>query len=244
MNTDFSIKVDGQEIAGLIENPGQETLIILIHGFTGNMHGPVNIFDKLSERLQSQGYSVLRFNFRGTPPSEGEFIDMTLDSETKDLEEVMKFAKTLGSEKTGILGESMGGAIIANLPKVGFDFIIFWYSVFEFMDCAFRECFSAESQKLLKERGYLVEDGFKYGEKFINQIPMVNLYDRLSEISCPTLFLHGDSDTDVPIHQSEKAFEIVLAKKEIHILKGADHCFENEQDEAIDLTVNFIEGLV
>jgi len=243
MTSELSLNVDGQEIVGVIENPGRETLIILVHGFAGNMHGHSNIFDKLSARLQSKGYSVLRFNFRGTPPSEGEFIDMTLASETEDLEAVVKYARTLGSKKIGILGESMGGAVIANLLKIEFDFIAFWYSVFEFMDSEFGNCFSPESQTLLEEHGYLVEDGFKFNEKFINQIPLINLYNRLSEISCPTLFLHGDSDTAVPVHQSEKAFELVTSEKEIHILKGADHCFENEQDEAIGLTVKFIENL-
>ncbi len=94
MQKPIEIKVDNQSIRGILENPNSDKLIILVHGFSGNMHGPNNIFDKLSQRLQENGIAVLRFNFRGTKPSDMEQQEMTIESETADLKAAIKFAKS------------------------------------------------------------------------------------------------------------------------------------------------------
>ncbi|MDA9128868.1 hypothetical protein N9J72_00120 [Candidatus Gracilibacteria bacterium] len=69
-STKFEINISGEKIHGTIDNPGNTKLMILVPGFIGNSRGPGDIFIELSKELQSINYSVLRFDFRGTPPSE------------------------------------------------------------------------------------------------------------------------------------------------------------------------------
>ncbi len=241
MQKPIEIKVDNQSIRGILENPNSDKLIILVHGFSGNMHGPNNIFDKLSQRLQENGIAVLRFNFRGTKPSDMEQQEMTIESETADLKAAIKFAKSYGFKKIGALGESMGGTVLVNAYELSLAVLIFWYAAFDLIDTAFRELFTKKAQKELAEKGLIEMWDFRIGKKFVEEIKNVKLYDKMKEIHCPILFLHGDSDADVPCEQSKKAFQLANEPKELHIIKGADHCFKNEQDEAIELTLNFLK---
>ena len=230
-------------MVGVLENKQSDKLIIMLHGFTGNMYGPDNIYDKLSEKLQENGYAVLRFNFRGTPPSEMNFQEMTVESETEDFREILRYSKSKGYEKIGVLGESMGGTIALTGYDTSLKVIVFWYPAFDFTEDTLTELlFSDKGQKSLKENGYIeVWDGFKVGPEFVEENKNFIIYDRIKNIKCPVLFVHGDKDVDVPMNQSEKAFELANKPKEIQIIKGADHCFKNEQDEVIELTMQFLK---
>lgn len=241
MQEEINIQVNNQKIRGILENSEPDKLMILVNGFTGDMRGPDNIFEKLSHKLQEKGFAVLRFNFRGTPPSGMDFLQMTVETETEDLKAVIKYVTSKGYKDVGILGESMGGSIVATAINTAFKVVIFWYTAFDFKDTSFRNYLTKESQKQLKDKGFILESGFKIGKRFIDEIPDIKLYQKVKEIKCPVLFLHGDKDSDVPYQQSEKAFQLADQPKEIHIIKGAKHCFKNEQEKVIDLTVKFLE---
>jgi len=241
MQKNFSIPVNNLSVNGVLENSGGKKIVILVHGFTGDLHGPDNIFEKLSDKLQQSDYAVIRFSFRGTPPSEGDYIDMTVEEQVVDLSKVVEYARSLGYTDRALLGESMGGAIVAKAYDSQVKAVIFWYPAFDFADCSFKDFLTTESQQTLAEKGYLLSDGFKIGKQFVDEIPKVDLYSKVGEIKCPILFLHGGADTDVPNRQSERAFQIAHDPKEFHIIEGADHCFKGEQVEVIDLTAKFIE---
>ncbi|GAB4140470.1 MAG: alpha/beta hydrolase [Patescibacteria group bacterium] len=241
-------------IRGILHGESFDHIVILVHGFAGNLNGPNDIFVRLVEKLLTyhsreggnplllkQDFSVLRFSFSGTPPSDGDFVDMILESEVSDLKKVLEFVKNSGYKKISILGESMGGAVVAKVLPEDFSNIIFWYSCFDFLNSSFKQDFLSEGpQKFLAENGFVQYDDFKVGKKFIDEIPFVNTYEDLKKINSRVLFLHGDSDTDTPSEQSQIGFEKVSTEKHLKFIEGANHCFRNEQDEAIDLTINFL----
>ncbi|HIH11583.1 TPA: alpha/beta fold hydrolase [Candidatus Woesearchaeota archaeon] len=241
MQEEINIQVNNKKIRGILENSKSDKLMILVPGFTGDMGGPDNIFEELSKKLQDKMFAVLRFNFRGTPPSDMDFQDMTVETETEDLKAVINYAKSKGYNQIGILGESMGGSIVATAIITAFKVVILWYPAFDFKDTSFKNYLTEESQRQLKDKGFILESGFKIGKQFVNDIPDVKLYQKVKEIKCPVLFLHGDKDSDVPYLQSQKAFQLASEQKKIHIIKGAEHCFKNEQEKVIDLTLQFLE---
>ncbi|MFZ5955572.1 MAG: alpha/beta hydrolase family protein [Nanoarchaeota archaeon] len=236
----IELNVGGNLVRGALENENSDKLLILVHGFAGNMNGPQNIFVNLSKKLQEKNYSVLRFNFRGFSPSEMDSRDMTILTASDDLISVIKFAKSKNYKKIGILGESMGGLVCLNCFNQDVNLMIFWYSEF---DCkhTYDSLFTKGKIKELKEKGFVNYSDFNVGKKFLQNIKKINLYNKLPNVNCPVLFLHGDKDEDVPYKQTLKAFKLSNKPKEMHILKNAEHGFEDEQDQAINLTVNFLE---
>ena len=84
-------KNEGQEIEGILHLPDKPTqsLVILVHGFTGSKDGPDGIYIKLAEKLASKGFAVLRFNFRFTTEDWNQFHNMTINGETSDLKVII-----------------------------------------------------------------------------------------------------------------------------------------------------------
>lgn len=242
MREDIDIQVNNQSLRGVLEGPESfREVVILVHGFVGDMRGPNNIFEKLSNKLQERSIGVLRFSFRGTPPSEGNFQAMTVDSEVRDLRAVIGLVKERGFREVGILGESMGGSVVVQAYESMFGFVALWWTAFNFLDTDFKEYFKPEAQKQLEDRGYLLQDGFKVGKDFINEIDKIDIFGSMSQIKSPILFLHGDKDSEVPVGQSKKAFGLANNPKVIRVVEGAGHCFRDRQDEAINLTLSFID---
>lgn len=243
MNKNIKIKVNNLHVNGIIENSEAKKILILVHGFTGNWNWHKDILLKLSQSIQNLGeYAVLRFNFRGTPHSEGRFRDMTIQTETEDLEEIIKYVKDLGYSDIGILGESMGWTIVTTAYNPLLKIVIYWYPAFDLIDTEFKNLlFDESTQNKLNQDGYISFGKFKIGKSFIDEIPSINVFEKLKKITCPVQLIHGNKDTDVPFWQSEKAFKILNKPKEIQIIDWADHCFENEQDETIQLTIKFIK---
>ncbi|PIY80285.1 MAG: hypothetical protein COY80_03675 [Candidatus Pacebacteria bacterium CG_4_10_14_0_8_um_filter_42_14] len=241
MSKKITIKVNNLSIKGILENPKSAKIVILAHGFTGDLRGPDHIFEKLSKKLEKLGYATLRFSFRGTPPSEGEYINTTVSSQVEDLKKVVEHTRSLGYTDIALLGESMGGSIVARAYDQLIKAVVFWYPALDFVDTSFRKYLTSEIQTKIRKQGYFLEEGYKIGKQFVDEIPSINLYREAGEIKCPVLFVHGDKDRDVPHQQSEKAFQKANDPKEIHIIKDADHCFITKQDEAIDLTTDFFE---
>ena len=242
MNKDIEILNGKILLRGIIENYEAEKLVVLVHGFTGNLDGPDDIFKKLSAELQGVGFAVLRFSFWGTEPSEGGFEDMTIASEVSDMNKVLEYTESLGYREIGLLGESMWGTIIAEAYRKSLKFMIFWYSAFNLLDTDFKDIFFTEdAQKEVLDNWYMLFEEYKIWGEFISKVSEIDVFDNLERITCPTLLLHGDKDDDVPFQQSEKAFKSLKCLKEIEIIKWAGHCFRNEQDEAVGITVKFLE---
>ena len=105
---------NGQKIVGILHIPDNEnsSAIIMCHGFTGNMyeHG---LFVNTAKKLCKNGFTVLRFDFRGSNESEGKFRDMTISGEVSDLKKAIEFIlkQKINKDKIGVLGLSLGAVV-------------------------------------------------------------------------------------------------------------------------------------
>lgn len=87
-------------------------MVILCHGFTANMQGP--LFDTISDKLTEAGIGVVRFDFNGHGASEGDFINMTVPNEIDDALAVIAFTRNLPQTASiSLLGHSQGGVVSA-----------------------------------------------------------------------------------------------------------------------------------
>jgi uncharacterized protein len=108
------LEVDGLKIEGMLGNlPGDQGAVIShphpLYG--GNMHN--NVVKTAAQAYREQGYSTLRFNFRGVEKSEGDF-----DNGVGEQEDVKAALKTLGKKHMDLVGYSFGAWVNAlGLPK-------------------------------------------------------------------------------------------------------------------------------
>lgn len=88
--------------------------VLMIHGLAGTKAGRHRLYVRLAEKLAQMGIATLRLDMRGCGDSEGDFTQITIDSQVHDALLGFKFLANhplVCKERMGILGRSMGGAI-------------------------------------------------------------------------------------------------------------------------------------
>lgn len=244
-------KNEGQKIVGILHSPDKQNppIIIMCHGFTGTKGNIHDKFYKSAKKLCESGFAVLRFDFRGSGESEGEFVNVTVSSEANDLKAAIEFMQKQGYEKIGVVGSSLGGAI----SVIGYDervkAMVLWNPVTNlsqtFIDSNF---IPKENVQRLEKDGFIIfRDNytgkeFKIGKKFWREIETVDVKNYLKKVECPILILHGNKDTVVPLKQSEDAMKIIKSNvKELEVISGAEHGFYEPlyEKEVINFTLGW-----
>lgn len=112
-----TIENQGQKIFGVLHRPlhaKKSPAVLICHGFAGNKLGKYRIYVLLAERLAKEGIASLRIDFRGSGESEGNFNEMTVESEISDALKGLEFLRArsdIDANRIGVLGNSFGGAI-------------------------------------------------------------------------------------------------------------------------------------
>ncbi len=238
---------DGPDrIVGILHKPNLQSrsVIILVHGFTGSKDGPGNkIFQLTVKKLLENEFSVFRFDFRGSGESSGNFKDMTVDGEVRDLVRMIAYMKHLGFDRIGVVGESLGGTISIKSYSRDVNCIVLWYPAIILRETGLGERFVAMA-KLEEARkngfvNYIDGEGRRWevGNNFIEEIKTLKLERDIAHIRSPTLLIHAEDDTTVDIKQSKYAFNILHCEKELEKIKTGGHNFIGTEKEALDLTV-------
>ncbi|MEM7819264.1 MAG: alpha/beta fold hydrolase [Candidatus Aenigmatarchaeota archaeon] len=244
-------KNKGQKIIGVLHIPKKQNppAIVMCHGFTGNKGDIHNKLYKAAKKFCENGFVVLRFDFRGSGESEGEFVNVTISSEVSDLKIAIGFMQKQGYKRIGVVGSSLGGTI----SLIGFNerikAMVLWNPVTNlrqtFIDS---DLIPKENAQRLEKNGFIIfKDNrtgkeFKIGKKFWKEIETLDVVKYLKRLKCPVLILHGNKDTVVPLKQSENAMKIIGSEiKELRIINGAEHGFHkaSHEKQVIDLTLNW-----
>lgn len=123
LNEEFAqFSVGGQRVYGMLHRPTGEApahgwpSVILLHGFTGSRTSDHRLFPLLSRYLAARGVASLRFDFRGSGESHGDFSEMTVTREVEDTLAAFDYVRRqpgLDPQRVMLLGFSMGGLVAA-----------------------------------------------------------------------------------------------------------------------------------
>lgn len=87
-------------------------LVLMLHGFGGDMSLYPSLFQHLSDELTRLGLATLRFDFNGHGTSGGDFSQMTVWNEVEDAAAFLQYAQTLDFvTDIYVLGHSQGGVV-------------------------------------------------------------------------------------------------------------------------------------
>jgi alpha-beta hydrolase superfamily lysophospholipase len=211
----------GERIDYTFHDGGSDaTATVLIgHGVTGNKDRPHLV--ALAEGLAAAGINALRFSFAGNGESEGEFGDCTITKEVGDLGAVIDALASAG-HPLFYAGHSMGGAV-GVLTASQDDRLSGLISLAGMVDCRqFAETeFGAETSGFMWE-----EDGCPLTSTFMDDMRALGtIVDKAHDIEIPWLLVHGSEDDVVPIHDSHNIFAKAAEPKQLLVIDGADHSF-------------------
>ncbi len=250
----LEFRVGHQRLFGMLHLPLIERpvpAVLICHGLAGDKCGRYRSYVTIAKMLAQQGIACFRFDYRGSGDSEGDFSQVTVDSQIEDSIAAAMLLKNhphIDSQRLGILGRSFGGLIATQCAvktKI-FHSICLWSAVF-----------NGESWRSLwfqATQGLLSPEKYTEAMSINGQIANVKLWEQLFQVdtlsavknltNIPLLHIHGEKDTRVDISHAD-AYQ--SSRKESQALTQfirlpeSDHDFSNpwEREEAFDASVEW-----
>lgn len=254
MRYPITFENEGQLMIGVVHRPDEDRIerkrgrpgVVIFHGFTGTKVEPHRIFVKMAERLASMGIVAMRFDFRGSGDSEGNFEEMTFGGEVSDALVALDYMlenEQIDPQRLGVLGLSMGGAVAACVTgrsgKVRSTAL--WSAV---ADLDLFRYIAADITEELGPIEYYDRGGNLVGRTFVEQLDGFVPYKEVADGKTPVLVAHGDADQTVPVdhaHQFVRSLSQAGNPHQLHIVKGADHTYNSHpwETEVLDITADW-----
>ncbi len=188
---------------------------VIAHGLFSSMESQKLI--RLATTLAKAGFLTLQFDHSGCGQSPGDISQTSL---TIRRDEYLSAVHYLAEEASGLpmayLGSSMGGSTAILAADIVAPACLAVWSA----PCDFEELF-------IRQRSQPDRPHLPALERDIPRHDLVSILARTSRI----LFVHGEQDETVPVHQARDGHRLALEPKELLILPGADHRLSKEEDQ-------------
>ncbi len=242
---------EGQQLVGIVHEPEGGVRgpgIIFLHGFTGNRYEPHRLFVKTARVLAHLGFWCLRFDFRGSGDSQGDFKDMTVSGEISDALTALRWFKEntqVNPEKIGVLGLSLGACVATYLVAQSVvQTLVLWSGLAKPVESFTQEVPYDVMKNQARKQGGLDFKGWRIGIAFLEELASLNPLEVIQQYNGSVLIVHGNGDTVIPVEQGKLYYEkLNVEDKELYIVEDADHTFNkiDWEQEVIRKTVAWLE---
>ncbi len=219
--------------------------VVFLHDYASDRIGEHRILVKTARYLCNNGFACLRFDFRGSGESDGDFSDITLETEISDAKAAVEFARSqtlIDPDRIALLGESLGGSIaiciaaeakIASLvlwaPTVFADYLVerdgkVLIDPYAWLPPSYKE--------ELKRTGKVDVGGLTRGKGFFESLKRVHPLKYLSNYYGPVLVICGSEDEVVAPINSDIVYDNVRGQRKLVVIADADHGFSSSLWEA------------
>jgi hypothetical protein len=218
---------------------GSSRWAILVHGGPGGgQDGPAGLFAELARRLAATGVATLRYDSRGSGASSGRWREVTLSGLVADLNSAAAWLRAgCQVDRLAIVGESLGGTTaLMRTGEIGddVDALVLLYPAIWLLDGVIEEWVSPDARAEAKSTGCIVRDDAEVGTPFLQELlELGDVAKTLPGLLTPTLFVHGDQDTEVPAWQSARAQRLVAGPVRHVVVRGGGHGLEQRAEQEI-----------
>ena len=241
---DFRVEVSGMQKSIELSTPrgilrgmehipdevaGAVPAVVLFHGYTANKLQEHRLFLKVSRALEALGIACFRYDFYGSGESDGNFEEMTLDTEMEDANAILDSVRhdsRVNPSRVTLLGLSMGGLVASLLAgdrpsDVAKLVLLAPAGNMEQLIWGMLERNRVpDTQETMDNGGNLVGRGFALSLKGLK------VFERSKNFTGPVLLVHGREDEAVTYQVSYQYKEYAYGDRaQIVLLPGADHTF-------------------
>lgn len=241
--------VKGQKVYGMLHVPDgakKFPAVVMCHGFTGNRIETHRLFVKAARRFAADGIATLRFDFRGSGESEGDFEQATVSSEIEDALAALAFLREqpeVDDERIGLVGLSLGGCVsaYAAVRDGRVKALVLWASVADLPE-VFMSRWNETIRQVLETQGWFDIGGWKVSRNFYEDGLKVDPLREAVRYDGAALIVHGTEDTAVPVDHAYRYHAAFRCTKRLHLINGADHTFArcDWEEEVIKVTLEWL----
>lgn len=230
----------GQKVVIVVDvAPEQKGLAFVMHGLGSSKNSPR--ITLIAQTFLEKGFTAVRFDTTNTfGESDGNYEDATITNYYEDLEDVIKWAKGLEwyQEPFVLAGSSLGGICTALYAEAHPGRVLALAPVAPVVSGALRvdarERKAPGDTERWKKAG-IREEINKKRPGGIERLKWSHIEDSLkydtlteaSKLTMPVLLIVGGDDTTTPPDQTQMLFDAIPGtKKEIHIIPGMEHGFQ------------------
>lgn len=206
--------------------------VILVPGLAMDYHEWGGSFDQISKHLTENGLLVYRFSFAGSGGSEGDFKEMTVTRQAKQVKDVVDFVRrdpSVDKKRIAILAQSMGGPSTIEALPLSIRALIFLSSPLNVAK-SFRQILMKRKAYNPNGASYVPRSDGKVtpiGRQIWDDFKKLNLKTKLKSRSPrATLILHGTADKLVQPKEAELLLKYAKGDKEMVIYPKGDHGIE------------------
>lgn len=242
--------VHGQTVYGMLHAP-EETAkapaVAMCHGFTGNRIETHRLFVKMARCLAANGIAALRFDFRGSGESEGDFEQVTVSGEIDDALAALAFLRQqpeVDDNRIGLIGLSLGGCVAACAAARDrrVKALALWAAVADLQE-VFADRWGELVQQALETQGWFDYGGWKISKAFYDDALQVDPLREGLRYDGAALIVHGTNDEVVPVDHAHRYHAAFRYTKRLHLIEGADHTFARTdwEGELFAVTLNWLK---
>lgn len=215
--------------------------LVVCHGFSGSKEGDHKAI-QMAEYFGQFQINTLLFDFTGNGQSEGQFAEITLTRQIRDLECAINWCIHNGLDKIVTLGRSFGGTT-AICHASQDDRVLgtcSWAAPFSVFDI-----FNTKAKPVSGDDQAILLSGDKgsvsLNRKFIDDLKQYNLAHLAPKISPkPVFIVHGSEDETVPPKEAKALFEAAMEPKRLQYIDKGDHTFSERYQEVWQLTLSWL----
>jgi len=187
--------------------------------------------------LAAHGLAVLRFDFRGSGDSGGDFREMTISREIEDAGAALDSLVSrpeVDPNRVGVLGLSLGGCVAACLAgrDARVRALVLWAAT------AHPERIRDRLAPSFGDGDVLDMDGWGLGRAFVDDAQHIRPLEELARYAGPSLVVHGSNDQTVPPSDATDYRLALGGRCRVHLVEGADHVFSTLDYEAEAIAVS------
>lgn len=243
---------NGEKLVGILhENSGTTNdIVILCHGFRCSKD--TNLILNLAVALEKERISSFRFDFSGNGESEGSFKFGNQWTEVDDLRAVAQHFRESNRVIRAIVGHSKGGNIVLLYASKYHDVktVVNVSGRFD-LKRGIEDCLGKDYLERIRKEGFIdVKNSsgsfdYRVTEESLMDCLSINMHESCLQIDreCRVLTIHGSSDETNTVQDAHE-FAKIIPNHKLHITEGADHLYNNHQDELSSVVISFIKETV
>lgn len=225
-----SIRIEtnaGLAISAKLDRPDDNYIatMLIAHCFTCGKD--ILAASRISRRLVTHGFAVLRFDFTGLGASEGDFADSNFSSNKEDLISAAEWLTANYAAPSIVIGHSLGGTAVLSAAEQLADTKAFVtigapsdpQHIFKLIGDQSLDEIATEGVAVVKLAGR----EFRIKKQFIVDAKQQRVLAQVRGLTRPLMIMHSPEDETVPIEHATAIFHAASHPKSFVSLGKADH---------------------